>query len=104
MDMTSTLPPAPTALAALTTPDLEATIRKLLSETRPASHKRPEYTQQEKDAYHQARFNGKQQPRYQPQQQSRPSPRPSYPQPGYQQPFHNKDLQSSPKEPNSIKS
>ena len=56
--MSSTLPPAPTALAALTTPDLEATIRKILSETRPASHKRPEYTQQEKDAYHHARFNG----------------------------------------------
>jgi hypothetical protein len=86
MDAPFTIPSAPSALAASSSPDLEATIRRILAETKPAGPQRREYSQQEKDAFNQGRRSAKdtiyqppqgqaQQARYQSQLQRRAEPR-----------------------------
>ena len=80
------LPSAPSALATSSSLDLEATIRKILAESKPTTTPRREYSQQEKDAFNQGRRAAKdgryqpppsqfQQARYQSQQQRRAEPR-----------------------------
>jgi len=86
MDAPFGLPATPSALAASSSLDLEATIRKILAENKPAITPRREYSQQEKDAFNQGRRAAKdvrqpppppqvQQARYQSQQQRRAEPR-----------------------------
>ena len=60
MDAPLTLPSAPSAFAASNAPDLEATIRKILAETKPAGMPKREYSHQEKEAFKQGRLRARQ--------------------------------------------
>jgi hypothetical protein len=61
MEPPNGLPTAPSALAASSTSlDLEATIRKILAETKPAGPLNREYSQQERDAFKQGRNQARQ--------------------------------------------
>ena len=90
MDMSITIPSAPTVLAASTPSDLEATIRKIISEERTPGQKKFMYTQEERDAYRQRRLSAKPPPPPSQPQYLRPQPpRPPYHQQGFQHPIQN---------------